>query len=105
AYKLVGFDKDWIYAGTRRYASYTNLDPGEYTLLVKGSNNDGIWNEDGLALKIRIIPPLWRTWWAYLSYLGLFLSIIYGGHRYRLNAIERANKLKTALEMEKKNRE
>ena len=47
AYKMEGVDKDWVYSGTRRYASYPNLDPGEYIFRVKGSNNDGVWNETG----------------------------------------------------------
>ncbi|MFA6440569.1 MAG: two-component regulator propeller domain-containing protein, partial [Bacteriovoracaceae bacterium] len=68
AYQLVGFDKDWIYSGTRRYASYTNLDGGRYTFRVKGSNNDGVWNEQGAAVTITIISPLWKSWWAYFFY-------------------------------------
>ena len=67
-YMLEGFDKDWIPSGTRRYASYTNLGGGEYTFRVKGSNNDGVWNEEGLAVKIFITPPPWNTWWAYGLY-------------------------------------
>jgi signal transduction histidine kinase/ligand-binding sensor domain-containing protein len=63
AYKLEGFDKDWVSSGTRRYAAYTNLDPGEYVLHVRGSNNDGVWNTEGAALIIRVVPPFWKTWW------------------------------------------
>lgn len=63
AYRLEGFDKDWNYIGNRRYASYTNLDPGKYIFHVKASNNDGIWNEDGRSLTIIISPPFWQTWW------------------------------------------
>jgi signal transduction histidine kinase len=63
AYKLEGFDKDWVSSGTRRYAAYTNLDPGEYVLHVRGSNNDGVWNTEGAALIIRVVPPIWKTWW------------------------------------------
>lgn len=69
AYKMEGFDRDWIYCGTRRYASYTNLDPGEYVFRVKASNNDGVWNEAGTSIKIDIAPPPWRTWWAYTLYV------------------------------------
>ena len=50
AYKLVGFEKDWNYVATKREATYTNLDPGDYTFRVKASNNDGVWNEQGVAL-------------------------------------------------------
>jgi hypothetical protein len=59
AYKLEGFEKDWNYVGNKREATYTNLDPGEYIFHVKGSNNDGIWNEGGASIKIVITPPFW----------------------------------------------
>jgi signal transduction histidine kinase/ligand-binding sensor domain-containing protein len=63
AYRLEGFDKDWVYCGTRRTTMYTNLDPGTYVFRVKGSNNDGVWNEAGTSLQITILPPYWQTWW------------------------------------------
>ncbi len=63
AYKLEGFDKNWIYSGHRNFASYTNLDPGTYTFRVKAANHDGFWNEEGITLTICIIPPFWATWW------------------------------------------
>jgi ligand-binding sensor domain-containing protein/signal transduction histidine kinase len=63
AYMLEGFDKDWIEAGTRRYASYTNLGGGNYTFRVKGTNSDGVWNEVGISIPITITPPFWQTWW------------------------------------------
>ena len=64
AYMLEGFDEDWITnSGNRRRATYTNLDAGQYNFLVKGSNNNGLWNEEGLSLSITIIPPWWETWW------------------------------------------
>jgi len=75
AYQMVGFDPEWINSGNRRTATYTNLNPGTYTFRVKGSNNDGVWNEEGRSLNIIILPPPWRTWWAYLSY-GLFLIFL-----------------------------
>ena len=59
AYKLEGFDDDWIYCGTRRYATYTNLDGGSYIFRVKGSNNDGVWNEEGTSIAVIITPPFW----------------------------------------------
>jgi hypothetical protein len=63
AYMMEGFDKEWIYSGHRRFAAYTNLDPGKYKFRVKASNNDGLWNEKGVALTITILPPFWKTWW------------------------------------------
>jgi len=68
AYKLEGFDPDWIYCQDRRYASYTNLDPGQYVFRVKGSNDGGVWNEAGTSIAITITPPWWRTRWAYMFY-------------------------------------
>ncbi|MEW6732588.1 MAG: two-component regulator propeller domain-containing protein [Acidobacteriota bacterium] len=91
AYKMEGVDKDWIYCGTRRYTSYTNLNPGDYIFRVKGSNNDGLWNETGTAIRIRINPPLWRTWWAYLLYITSLVIIGYASYQYRIWALKRQN--------------
>lgn len=78
AYILEGFDKSWIYPDdTRRSVTYTNLDPGEYFFRVKGSNNDGVWNENGTSVRILIRSPWWRTKFAYLFYSLLILSILY----------------------------
>ena len=63
AYKMEGFDKEWVYPGNRGFATYTNLNHGEYIFRVRGSNNDGVWNEEGSSLKIKITPPFWRTLW------------------------------------------
>lgn len=73
-YKLEGFDKNWN-EGVNPSATYTNLPAGKYTFLVKGSNNDGLWNETPAKLEIHILPPIWRTWWAYSLYFiaGSFL--------------------------------
>jgi ligand-binding sensor domain-containing protein/two-component sensor histidine kinase len=80
AYMMEGFDKDWIQSGNRRFVTYTNLDPGNYTFKVRGSNNDGIWNDKGASIQITILPPFWRTWWfvilAVLSIGGIIASII-----------------------------
>jgi len=63
AYTMEGLDKDWVYTGTRRYATFSHLEPGEYIFRVKGSNNDGVWNEAGTSITIIITPPWWKTWW------------------------------------------
>jgi ligand-binding sensor domain-containing protein len=76
-YKLEGFDEDWIDATQTRTVSYTNLNAGKYTFRVKASNNDGIWNEQGRSLKIKIRPPWWRTWWFYTILVGFILFVIY----------------------------
>lgn len=69
AYKMEGFDTDWQQAGHSNTATYTNLPPGNYTFHARGSNNDGVWNEQGASVRILILPPWWRTWWAYLGYI------------------------------------
>ena len=63
AYKLDGFDKDWRDVGNQRTAVYTNLAPGKYTFHVKGTNNDGVWNEQGASIDLVITPPFYKTWW------------------------------------------
>ena len=75
AYQLEGFDKDWQYVGNKREATYTNLSPGEYTFRVKGSNNNSVWNEEGAALQITVLPPWHQTWWA----RTLFGIVLLGG--------------------------
>jgi len=79
AYKMEGLDEDWIYTDSdKRFANYTTLPPGRYVFRVKASNNDGIWNEEGISIKISITPPFWQTWWfrsvAVLALLGLALT-------------------------------
>lgn len=86
AYKMDGFDKEWNYVGTKRSATYTNLPAGKYTFRVKASNNDGVWNEQGTSLIITILPPPWRTWWAYCIYMGLLIFIFI---KYRNFTIKR----------------
>ena len=77
SYKLEGFDKDWhVVSADQRYASYTNLDPGEYVLNVIGSNNDGVWNKTGTSIMIIISPPVWMTWW--FKTLGIIILISIG---------------------------
>jgi len=78
AHMLEGFDKDWVYSGTRRHARYTNLDPGRYTFRVKGTNHDGVWNEPGTSISIHIIPPFWMRWWFRISATILALAV-FGG--------------------------
>ena len=82
AYKLEGFSNDWIYSETNRSANnraitYTNLNPGEYILKVKAANSDDIWNEKAAIIKLIILPPWYRTWWAYLIYVLLIGFTIY----------------------------
>jgi len=86
AYKMEGFDKDWNMVGTQRKATYTNLDPGEYTFRVKASNNDGIWNEEGASIKIFITPPFWKTAWFTTLLIVLAIGGVYAIYRSRTKA-------------------
>ncbi len=94
AYKLEGFNENWIDLGTKREATFTNLDAGEYTLRVRGSNNDGIWNKTGTSLNIIITPPWWNTWYAYLSFVIILLFILYSIRKYELGRIKLRNQLR-----------
>jgi ligand-binding sensor domain-containing protein len=76
-YKMEGYDNDWRESGTRHFTTYTNLPPGEYTFKVIASNNDGMWNEKGATVKIKILPAPWVSWWAYTIYLLLTGYLIY----------------------------
>jgi ligand-binding sensor domain-containing protein/predicted Ser/Thr protein kinase len=78
AYIMEGIDKDWVYSGNRREARYTHLDPGKYVFKVKGSNNDGVWNEAGASISIVVLPPWWQTWWAYTGYIIAFVGLGFG---------------------------
>ena len=75
AYRMEGFDKGWVESGTKREATYTNLNPGTYTFGVKASNNDGVWTEEGTSIRIVVEPPWWMTWWFRGLVLVIFLSV------------------------------
>ena len=97
-YRLDGYDQDWHDVGDRRVAYYTNLPQGRYTFRVTAANEDGVWSEQPAALELAVLPPLWRTPWAYGIYL-LLLALATAGvfkvHRRRL-ARERRLRLKEA---------
>ena len=84
-YQLAGFDKDWIHSGNTNNATYTNLDPGTYTFMVKGSSDDGTWNEKGSYVELVILPPWYMTWWFRTTMVLAFLIAAYTFYRYRLN--------------------
>lgn len=76
AYYLEGFEKDWNYVDNNRTATYTNLEPGNYVFKVKSANADGSWSNVQLELKIKILPPWWKTIWAYLIYASILVFLI-----------------------------
>ena len=95
AYRLAGFDKDWIHVdASRRTATYTNLPPGDYRFQVKAANKDGVWNESGMLLPIQVMPAPWWSWWAISLYAlaGLALAAGIGVfvYHYRELADQRA---------------
>jgi ligand-binding sensor domain-containing protein/signal transduction histidine kinase len=88
AYQLEGFDQDWVDTDAgKRFATYTNLDPGHYVFRVKASNKDGVWSETPTALEITITPPLWKTWWFRLLVAMLALGGAYALLRVRIHAL------------------
>jgi len=97
AYKLEGFNDEWVDAGTQRSATYTNLDPGTYTFRVKAANSDGVWNEEGTSIQIIVEPPFWATWWFRLLALIGFGGLMYAGYSFRVRQIAERNR---ALENE-----
>ncbi len=89
AYIMDGFEKDWNHTDAyRRYVTYTNLDPGEYTFKVKASNNDGVWNETGASLKIIILPPWWQTWWFRIAMIAAIIFIVTSFLFSRINQLK-----------------
>jgi diguanylate cyclase (GGDEF)-like protein len=99
-YQLEGFDEDWIDAGRLRRATYTNLSPRSYTFRVKAANNDGVWNEEGLAVRVEVIPPPWRTWWAYGAYGLMLAGMLYAYTRRQAQKLEREAEYNRKLSLE-----
>jgi ligand-binding sensor domain-containing protein/signal transduction histidine kinase/DNA-binding response OmpR family regulator len=97
AYYLEGFEDSWNYVGNKRSATYTNLAPGNYVFKVKAAEKNGVWNEKPLELKIEILPPWWKTSFAYLFYTLLLLADIYFANQYYQNRF----KQKQMIEFEK----
>jgi signal transduction histidine kinase len=92
AYRMEKLDPDWVYAGNRRYADYPNMGPGEYVFRVRGSNSDGVWNEEGATVRLTIRPPFWETWWFRGAAVVLIIAGLVGGVRLRLRTIESRNR-------------
>jgi signal transduction histidine kinase len=84
AYKLEGFDQQWTQLSDRNSITYTNLDPGTYTLLLKNANHLGVWNEQADRLTLVVRPPFWRTGWFIAAMVALVIGAIYALFRYRL---------------------
>ena len=90
-YKLSPGDPDWVQSGGIRQAHYTNLSPGQYTFTVKAANADGLWNETGVSITVLILPPWWKTWWAYTIFGLLIIGGIWGFIYYRSQQLRKEN--------------
>ena len=103
AYKMEGFDNEWNYVGTKRTVTYTNLNPGRYVFMVKGSNNDGVWNEKGVALPIVITPPYWLSLWFRLILVVVATGIAFWIYKWRMQARDLAaqRRMEAALTKER----
>lgn len=92
AYMMEGIEKSWNHVGKRRFVTYADLAPGDYVFRVKASNNHGVWNEEGVSLKITVKPPFWVTWW-FRSVLFVFvLLLVFVSHKIRSRLVLRRKK-------------
>lgn len=91
AYKLDGWDQDWIYVGQAHRVTYSNLSPGRYTFRVKAGNSDGVWNETESSMDIRILPPFYLTVWAYIVYAVILILVVYYMVRSYANRLQKRN--------------
>ncbi|MES2149224.1 MAG: two-component regulator propeller domain-containing protein [Pseudomonadota bacterium] len=90
AYQLEGFDEGWVNTDAgKRFATYTNLDPGSYVFRVKAANKDGVWSADAASLRIVILPPWWKTWWLRTLVLVLVAGSAFGAYRARMSSLRR----------------
>ena len=88
-YKLVGHDKDWVEAGTRRAAYYPYLPPGDYTFTVVAANSDGVWNNEGASFRITVLPPFYSTWWFSALAVGTVAGLAFVFYRRRVSQLRR----------------
>ncbi|MBN1940122.1 MAG: response regulator [Candidatus Aminicenantes bacterium] len=103
AYMMEGLEKEWNEVQNRRFVSYSNIPPGRYIFRVKAANNDGLWNDDGIAVSVRVFPPFWKTWWffglaalAFLSTVGLSIGSRVERARRRTSLLESKVRERTA---------
>jgi ligand-binding sensor domain-containing protein/two-component sensor histidine kinase len=98
AYRLKEFNNQWIYTdAANRYVNYTNLDPGEYVFEVKGSNNDGVWNNDAASVHLIITPPYWQTSWFKAFIIILTASFIILLYKYRMREIYKLQTIRNKI--------
>ncbi len=97
AYRMEGFNSDWIYCGNQHQATFTNLDAGAYVFKVKGANSDGVWNEEGASLRITIAPPYWETWWFRFLVAMAFIGVLASIYQYRVSHLLAVERLRVRI--------
>ena len=100
-YMLEGYDDDWVEGGTNPFATYTNISSGDYVFKVIASNNDNVWNTKGRYVKIKILPPPWKSVWAYIIYFIIIALLVLGLYYFIVKRIEQ----QSLLMLERKERE
>ncbi|HEY6527574.1 MAG TPA: two-component regulator propeller domain-containing protein [Cellvibrionaceae bacterium] len=105
AYKLVNFEDDWNYVGSRTTATYTNIPAGHFTFQVKAKNSDGNWSDQIDSIELFVKPPPWKTGWAYCLYMAVFLSIIRLAIRYKTRQLEHQKERELSFEIVRLNQE
>ncbi len=99
-YMMTGVDEEWTYGSTNS-VTYANLDPGTYTLNIRAANADGVWNEEERSLRVTILPPWWRTWWAYGMYAVMFIGgVVIVDRVQRRRLLNRERKLAMEKELQ-----
>lgn len=101
AYKLESLHNDWIQLGHHSEITFTNLTARNYTLRIKACNNDGVWNEQGIVLKINITPPVWATWWFRTLAAFIVIGCIVVVYTVRINIIKRQKRLLAQKEVDR----
>ncbi|MET0551455.1 MAG: two-component regulator propeller domain-containing protein, partial [Vicinamibacteria bacterium] len=104
AYKLEGFDPDWVDLGSVRRVTYTDLAPGNYRLRVRAANNDGVWNETGLEVPVRVEAPPWLRWWAFVAYALVLGGALWAFVRAQQRKVEREAQYARRLEQDVQSR-
>lgn len=97
AYMLEGLEKDWRESGVRRYAAYTDLNPGSYTFRVRAANDDGLWSREGPEVQITVIPYFWNTWWFRALMVLSVILFLFLLNQWRINQVKRQKKILETL--------
>lgn len=101
AYRMENFDENWNFVATQHTATYTNLDPGEYVFLVRGTNSDGIWNPEERRLAVTIVPPLWKTgWFRIVASILSLLMVFFIVRQLFINQKRKAEREKEMVELQ-----